>query len=252
MSTRPRYKDRWYPETRFGGFSTVDGTVAFYSRIAALLEPDFVALDLGCGRGAAAEDPVLWRRKLQTLRGRCARVIGVDVDESGATNPQIDEFRLIGNDLRLPLEDGSIDLCVSDAVVEHVQDVELFFSECARVIRPGGYLFIRTPNVHSYAGIGSRLVPNNMHAKVLGRVQPDRKEDDIFPTVYRCNTRRKLQRGLERHGFAGIVQTHESEPSYLSFSRFSYALGVFHQRYAPQSVRRTLLASARKSSKVIP
>jgi SAM-dependent methyltransferase len=238
-------KERWYPESRVGGFSAVDGTIAFYERIAAVTEPSFVALDLGCGRGAAAEDPVEWRRQLQTLRGRCARVIGVDVDPVGATNPLIDEFRLIEGP-RLPCDDVSIDLCVSDAVFEHVDDVDGLLSECARVIRPGGYLFIRTPNKWGYVGTISRLVPNRAHVRLLGSAQPDRKAEDVFPTLYRCNTRRALQRALERHGFDATVRTHESEPAYLAFSGLAYSLGVAFQRYAPQAVRHYLLASARR------
>jgi len=77
-------------------------------------------------------------------------------------------------------------------------------------------------------------------------VQADRKEEDIFPTVYRCNTARKLGAALDRHGFEAVVQTQEPEPAYLSFSGVLYALGVFHQRHAPRPFRRMLLAYAQK------
>ena len=59
------------------------------------------------------------------------------------------------------------------------------------------------------------------------------QEEDVFPTVYRCNTRRKLRSMLTRHGFDAYVNGHEAEPTYLSFSRLAYALGVVHQRFAP-------------------
>ena len=172
-------------------------------------------------------------------------MIGADVDPAAATNPLIDEFSLIENG-RLSLTDRSVDICVSNSVLEHVDDVELFLAECGRVLKTGGYLFIRTPNAWNYASIATRLIPNRLHKTVLARVQPDRKDEDIFPTLYRCNTRRKLRAGLEKHGFEAIVQTHESNPAYLSFSRLTYALGVFHQRYAPHAIRRTLHAYARK------
>jgi len=245
VSRDPSPVDKWYPERHYGGFTHVDGTVAFYTRVNGVLEPSSVVLDLGCGRGAAGEDHVPWRRELQVLRGKCACVIGVDVDPAAAANPNIDEFRLIERG-RLPLDDECIDICVSDYVVEHVQDVEQFFSECARVLKPGGYLFIRTPNVWNYMGIASRVVPNRMHGRVLRRIQADRKEEDVFPTVYRCNSTRKLRRALERHGLVAVVLTHEPEPAYLSFSRALYALAVFHQRHAPRALRRTLFAYARK------
>jgi SAM-dependent methyltransferase len=238
-------RERWYPETRVGGFTLVDGTVAFYDRINSVLERDFVVLDLGCGRGSATEDPIPWRRRLQVFKGRCARVIGADVDPVGESNPLLDEFRLIEAG-KLPMEDESVDLCIADAVLEHVADVDSFFSECARVLKVGGYLFIRTPNAFNYATIITRLIPNDFHTRVLRRVQPARREEDVFPTLYRCNTVRALRATLERHGFDAVVKTFEAEPAYLSFAALPYLLGVLHQRYAPQAVRRTIYAFAVK------
>jgi SAM-dependent methyltransferase len=240
MNQRPSHTRRWYPEVRFGGFTNVDGTVAFYTRVNSVLDPSFVVLDLGCGRGAAAFDPVPWRRALRQLKRRCDRVIGADVDPTAATNPFIDDFHLI-EEGRIALPDGCVDVCVSDSVVEHVENVDSFFSECARVLRSGGYLFIRTPNVWGYPAIASRVVPHRFHAALVRRPQ-----EDVFPTVYRCNSRRKLRRTLERHGFDSVVQAVEAEPGYLSFSSFLYALGVLHQRYAPSALRDMLFAYARK------
>ena len=242
---RPHPIGHWYPEVTVGGFTHVDATVAFYARINSLLQPSSVILDVGCGRGAAVDDPVPWRRDLQRLNGKCKRVVGADVDPDAATNPWIDEFHLI-EDNRLPLPDAEVDLCFADAVVEHLADVDLFFSECARVLRPGGHLLVRTPNAWNYATIATRLVPNRFHSRVLAQVQPSRKHEDIFPTVYRCNTARQLRRQLERNGMHAVVVPFESEPAYLSFSRGLYALGVLHQRYAPKLLKRTLMAFGTK------
>ena len=240
-----RHLERFYPESRFGGFSDVDGSVAFYTRVNALLRPESVVLDLGCGRGAQVEDAVAFRRELRILRGKCARVIGVDVDEGAAGNPTLDEFHPM-KDGRIPLSDASVDLVVSDSVLEHVQDPDLFFAECRRVLRPGGTLCIRTPNALSYLGLASRLVPNRLHARVLGRVQAERKAEDVFPTAYRCNTPGQVRRALARHGFEHSVVTHEAEPSYFAFSGLLYRLGRFHQRHAPGFLRLTIFAFARK------
>jgi len=245
MSDRRRHLRRWYPEVAIGGFSHVDGTVEFYSRINGILEPSSVVLDLGCGRGAAQDDPSPWRRQLQILRGKCSTVIGADLDPAASSNPHIDDFILI-EDGKVALPDAHVDLCVSDAVVEHVDDVTGFFAECARLVKPGGYLCLRTPNAWNYATIATRAIPNRLHTHVLRVVQPERKEEDVFPTLYRCNTVRGVRRAMERHGFASVVHTFESEPAYLSFSRVTYALGVLHQRYAPPALRRTIMAYGRR------
>jgi SAM-dependent methyltransferase len=227
-----KYKRLYFPESRFGGFSNVDGTVVFYNRVNALVQPSSVVVDAGCGRGAYGEDPVLYRRQLRILKGKCRRVIGIDVDPKGKENPFIDEFRSIeGNSW--PVENEAADVCLADNVLEHVLDVEGFFSECRRILKPGGYLCIRTPNLLSYFGLVSRLVPNRGHIPVLRRVKDRVVERDVFPTVYRCNTIPAIRRMMEQHGFDHAVFGHEAEPSYLGFSRLAYSTGVLVQRITP-------------------
>jgi SAM-dependent methyltransferase len=227
---------RFHPEDDFGGFTELDGAIRFYARVRELLPPDGVALDIGCGRGTQAEDPVRIRRDLRILRGHCRKVIGIDVDPIGAENQFIDEFRPIGGDLTWPIEPQTIDLALADFVVEHVANPDDFFAEAARVIKPGGYLCIRTINVHSYLGIASRAVPSRLHAKTLKRAQPVRQSQDVFPTVYRCNTRKRLNTALTAHGFDAAVYTSEDEPAYLTFNSLAYRLGLAHRRFAPRGM----------------
>ena len=60
----------FYPESRFGGFTDSDAYVVFYGRVNSLVTPDSVVLDIGCGRGAYADDPVAFRRQLRTDQSR--------------------------------------------------------------------------------------------------------------------------------------------------------------------------------------
>ena len=236
-----------YPEIRFGGFSSVDGTVAFYSRVNALLQPEAVVLDVGCGRGLGSEDPVPFRRRLRTLRGKCRRVIGIDLSPEGERNPGLDEFRLIdGPDRPWPVPSASIDLCLADHVLEHVGDPDAFLAECRRALRPGGCLCVRTPNALSYAGAAARLIPNRLHARVLRRIQPERKEEDVFPTCLACNTAGRLRRALARHGFDACVCGHEDEMSYLAFSRPAFAAGRLIRAVTPAAFRSILFGFGRK------
>lgn len=237
-----KYKTLFYPESSFGGFTDIDGTIAFYCRVNALLKPPFVAVDFGCGRGGHQEDPVVFRRNLRSLKGKVAKVIGVDVDEIGQTNPTLDEFRFLAPGRAWPLEDQSADLVTCDCVLEHLPDPLTFFQEAKRVLVQGGYLCIRTPNAHSYVGIGSRLVPNRHHGWVLSRAQLGRKEEDVFPTLYKCNTISALRRLFSRSHFRAAVYGYAPEPSYLSFSKLAYAVGVAHQKLAPGFLRPTILA----------
>jgi ubiquinone/menaquinone biosynthesis C-methylase UbiE len=92
------------------------------------------ALDLGCGTGRHA----LW------LAGRGAEVTAVDFSagmlEEAARKPGAERVRFVQHDLHLPLpfEDGEFDLVVSGLVLEHLRDLDPFFAEARRVLRPGG------------------------------------------------------------------------------------------------------------------
>ena len=239
----PKY--RHYPEARFGGFADVDQVTVFYTRVRALIEPSFTVLDIGCGRGKQADDPVPTRRRLKTLNDECDRMIGIDLDPAAGANPCIDEFRMMRPHEAWPLEDASIDLALSDYVLEHVDDPPLFFSECRRVIRPGGLLCMRTTNVLSYFGLASLLTPDTAHAAIIGRVYTrPRRADDVFPTRYRCNTLRAVRGMLDRHGFDHCVYGYQSDPAHFGFSRMLYALGVLHQRLAPAAIKPAIFAFA--------
>jgi SAM-dependent methyltransferase len=239
-------KARFYPESRFGGFSNVDGTIAFYLRIHALLNPRSVVVDLGCGRGAYGDDPLPLRRDLRIFMGKAARVIGLDVDEVGFNNPYLDEFHLLSGST-WPLPDRSVDLIVSDSVVEHLEEPAAFFAEARRTLKEGGYLCIRTPNLWSYVAMVSRLVPNRSHTGVLAKVKENTRGEDVFPTLYRCNTIPALRKQMEKCGFEHAVFGFGPEPSYLSFSKLAYWLGLLYQRWAPGFLQPVLFAYGRAS-----
>jgi hypothetical protein len=88
----------------------------------------------------------------------------------------------------------------------------------------------------------SALVPNSLHKKVLKKIQPDRKEADVFPVVYKCNTRKTFSKLLKENSFEPFVYYYESEPNYLRFSYLSFAFGYYLQKFLPSSLKTTILA----------
>ena len=213
-------KALFYPETAAGGFSRVDGTVDFYTRINALLHPDMVVLDLGAGRGAGLRDDLVpYRRQLRTIRGKCTRVIGVDVDSAVLENPGLDEAHVIDPGGRFPIADTSVDLIISDATFEHVLDPKKFAAEIDRVLRPGGWVCARTPNRWGYIAIAAQLVPNHLHSAVLRLAQPHRKSEDIFPTAYRLNTNRALRKHFPSGRYNDFSYGSFAEPAYFGSSK---------------------------------
>lgn len=233
-------KQYFFPETAAGGFSRVDGTVEFYTRVNALLRPDMTVLDFGAGRGAAIqEDPVPYRRSLRTLKGRCRRIIGVDVDGAIAQNPGLDELYVIEPGGRIPLEAESVDLIVSDATFEHITDPLSATKELDRVLKPGGWVCARTPNRWGYIALGARLIPNRWHVSVLRRLQPTRKEIDIFPTAYKLNTRKVLRRYFPPERYEHYCYGHFAEPAYFGTSKALWFFMLLVFRFTPPALAPT-------------
>ncbi len=235
-----------YPEVRAGGFSRVDGTVAFYQRVNALLHPSMTVVDVGAGRGKSAVDPVGYRRELQRLRGKVSSVIGLDVDESVLVNPNVDAAHVITVGGSLPLDDASVDLIVSDFTFEHVADPRWMAAEIDRILRPGGWVCARTPNRWGYIGIPTRLVPNRFHHSVLRRVQPEKEERDTFPTTYRLNTRAQIARHFPPSRFDDHSYAADSEPAYFGRSRTAWRAMQVAFRLTPPSLASMLFVFLHK------
>jgi SAM-dependent methyltransferase len=182
---------------------------------------------------------------LRILAGKGRRVVGLDVNPQAAANPFIDEFHQLDGDC-WPVGDGSAHLIVCDNVLEHLADPAQFFAEANRVLQPHGLLCVRTPNAWSYVALLSRIIPNRAHSAVLAQVKKGLGEQDVFPTLYRCNSLPAIRKMLARFGFEGAVYGVEAEPSYLAFSRLAYAVGLLHRRLAPGFLRPAIFVFARK------
>lgn len=140
-----------------------DSIVPYLGVAHALASEATLVVDVGCGRGGMAENAS--GRVFHDLRGSGRQVIGIDVEPVGGQNPLLDEFRLIDERGRWPLDDASIDLAVSDFVLEHVQDGPGFTAELARTLRPGGVFVARTISRCSPLSAAARAVPNEKHSR---------------------------------------------------------------------------------------
>ena len=53
----------------------------------------------------------------------------------------------------LPFRDGSFDVVCAIQIIEHLSETDRFLKEVHRVLKPGGYLVISTPNLASFHNI---------------------------------------------------------------------------------------------------
>ena len=237
---------RFYPESRFGGFSHRDCTVEFFTRINALLNRDDRVLDFGAGRGGGiTDDPCRFRRELQTLQGRCAELVGCDIDPAVLENPHVDRTVVAEPGKPLPFADGTFDLIFCSYVFEHVADPEFVSGELLRILKPGGYLCALTPNKWGYVALVAALVSNRLHRKVLHRVQHARADFDVFPTIYALNTPAAI-----RHYFAAksevVVYPFTPEPAYHFDSPLLYWLLRWVHKHLPDRLATNLFIFTRK------
>lgn len=100
-------------------------------------------LDFGCGSGEV----------VALLRGRGVEASGADVFYGGADweDERLQRLlregaiRHIDEDGRLPFEDRSFDLVISDQVFEHIEQLERAVAEIDRVLAPGGVSYHHFP-----------------------------------------------------------------------------------------------------------
>ena len=107
-------------------------------------------LDDGCGGGGM---PL-------SLAEETRAVIGIDpaerFQEAGVRLGRERQMRnlhfALADGMALPFAAGSFDLILSHAVIEHVADAPLYLRECARVLAPGGHMYLSTSPYLSFAG----------------------------------------------------------------------------------------------------
>jgi SAM-dependent methyltransferase len=107
-------------------------------------------LDAGCGGGGM---PL-------SLAEEARQVVGIDpFNRFGDAGMRLARERslahlhfALADGMALPFRDGAFDLVLSHAVIEHVSDAPLYLRECARVLAPGGRVYLSTSPYLSFAG----------------------------------------------------------------------------------------------------
>ena len=125
-------------------------------------------LDMGCGGGGM---PL-------SLAEEAATVVGIDPAERfqdagvrlGHERGMRNLHFALADGMALPFRDGVFDMVLSHAVIEHVADAPLYLREAARMLAPGGRMFLSTAPYLSFAGahLPRLKVPVPLHL-IVGR-----------------------------------------------------------------------------------
>ena len=134
---------------------------------------------------------------------------------------------------KLPYEDNQFDLVYHSDVIEHVTDVHSFLSENARIIKEGGYIFIKTPNAISLRHRIQLLLGRNPYVS-LDSVFDANLKNSFYGAHIREFSLEELSYMVSNTGFRIIEKTHLSYslkhkiPSYLnpSFAEEIFVIGM--------------------------
>jgi 2-polyprenyl-6-hydroxyphenyl methylase / 3-demethylubiquinone-9 3-methyltransferase len=100
-------------------------------------------LDIGCGGGLLSE-PVARMGATVVGADPSEKNIGIASTHAKASGVTVDYRPVTAEQLAEAGE--TFDIVLNMEVVEHVADVEFFMSTCARMVRPGGMMFVATIN----------------------------------------------------------------------------------------------------------
>lgn len=144
-----------------------------------------VMVDIGGGPG--------YFRDAFTRAGATYLSLDADVGELSGLG-EIASGTVIGDGMRLPFRDDSVDLCYSSNVLEHVPDPWRMAEEMLRVTRPGGIAFIsytvwfgpwgghETSPWHYLGGDRAR----RRYARKLGHEPKNKFGESLFPVTVRA------------------------------------------------------------------
>ncbi len=132
-------------------------------------------LDAACGEGYGSS----------LLAKAAESVIGVDIDAKAvrhagqryASQKNL-EFRT-ADCTQLPFENGRFDIIISFETLEHLSSQEALMSEFRRVLKPGGFLMLSSPDKSEYSD--KRGFQNEYHVKELDRKQLENLISREFP-----------------------------------------------------------------------
>jgi 2-polyprenyl-3-methyl-5-hydroxy-6-metoxy-1,4-benzoquinol methylase len=207
------------------------------SEIFRLIETGKTVLDVGCDGG---ELTIGFLKKHELVVGVDRSFRQILIAKANSRGLARVEF-LVGEASYLSFPDESFDIVTSLDVVEHVEDDYAFLSEVHRVLKPGGFCLITTPNRQRL----SSFVRKKKFPYKIGE-DPRVGEESVHVREY---TKRELKALLETCGF----HVERMLSTFLGFSFLRGALSVGLPAPILQAFCYEIIAKARKpESKKLP
>lgn len=192
------------------------------------------ALEIGFGAGIY----------LRALAGHYAQVIATDLSESQleyvrSRTADLANLQVLADDItdsQLPAH--SFDLVLCSEVLEHIPDTERAIAGIRRVVAPGGWLIVSTPQRHSLMELACKLAFMPGVIRLVRRVYGEA----VFETGHiSLMTERQMTHALQAAGFR-IRQSFKSGLYLPLVAEFAGITGLQLERWLEERLRDGLLS----------
>lgn len=99
--------------------------------------------DIGCGAGTQS---LIWARDGHRVRGLDISAPLIELGRQRARQESVAVEFSVGSAMALPFTDAGFDVVLLPELLEHVTDWQACLNEAARILRPGGVLYVSTTN----------------------------------------------------------------------------------------------------------
>lgn len=195
----------------------IDGNSDFKNSFApGWLKPNLRVVDIGGGK-----NPFITVDQKAVLG---IHVTGVDISALELEKAPTGAYDItICGDISKATGTGDADLCICQAVLEHVQDVEAAFIAIASFLKPGGVALIFVPSRNAVFARLNLILPERFKRYLLFTIYPQTQRDQGFPSYYnRCSPS-----GFRSMATSASFEIQESKYYYVSsYFRFFAPLYV--------------------------
>lgn len=193
------------------------------SRLRSVRTVGGTLVDIGCGVGDLIPH-------VETL---CDRYVGADIVRHDKLRNDVDFVHVDVETGRIPLDDNSVDVACAIEVISMVENPRAFVREMARIVRPGGWVFVSTLNNISLLNLITLVVRQRYQAF----------QDALYPMQITALLEVDLHRIAREAGLAEVRTT------FTAHGRLPF-LNVFYPgaiaRLAPRWLSDLVLMEAQK------
>lgn len=144
-------------------------------------------VDVGCGVGDLNPH----------VRNLCDRYVGADIVRHDLLAADTEFVRIDVETGRIPLDDESVDVACAIEVIGMVENPRAFVRELARIVRPGGWVFVSTLNNTSLLNLITLVVGQRFQAF----------HDTLYPMQCTALLEVDLRRMAREAGLANVATT---------------------------------------------